>query len=130
MSFWDRVRSNKLFSLTSLLVTLAVGIIIGTLVSTGVRAAKDQVSAKDATPLVIPPVTKAPPNQYVEVARRMEPTVVNISTEYTPKLGKSGRRGAPQGDDEEEDDANDLFKRFFRNGPGSENLPPRAFRRS
>jgi len=113
------------------MVTLAIGIIIGTLVSTGVRAAKDQVGAKDATPLVIPPATKAPSNQFVELARKMEPTVVNISTEYTPKMGKGGRKGSPQSDDEEDDDAQDLFRRFFRNGPGGgEGLSPRAFKRS
>ena len=73
--------------------------------STGVRAAKDQVGAKDATPLVIPPATKAPSNQFVELARKMEPTVVNISTEYTPKMGKGGRKGSPQSDDDEDDEA-------------------------
>ncbi|MBC7924754.1 MAG: Do family serine endopeptidase [Bryobacteraceae bacterium] len=133
MSVLDKLRSQKLLSLSLLLCTLAIGIVIGTLVNTGVRAAKDQVAAKDATPLVIPPVTKAPPNQFVELARRMEPTVVNISTEYAPATAKGGsRRGAPQDEDpgEEEDNAQDLFRRFFRNGPGGENAPPRAFRRS
>ena len=131
MSVFERVRGHKLSSLTLLMVTLAIGIIIGTLVSTGVRAAKDQVGAKDATPLVIPPATKAPSNQFVELARKMEPTVVNISTEYTPKMGKGGRKGAPQGDEDEDEDAQDLFRRFFRNGPGGgEGLSPRAFKRS
>jgi serine protease Do len=133
MSMWDKLRNQKVLSTTLLLVTLAIGIVIGTLVSTGVRAAKDQASAKDATPLVIPPATKAPPNEFVELARRMEPTVVNISTEYTPRnvSGKGGRRSAPKEDDEEEDqDSMDLFRRFFRNGPGSEGVSPRAFRRS
>src|SRR3954453_12213127 len=114
MSVFERVRGHKLSSLTLLMVTLAIGIIIGTLVSTGVRAAKDQIGAKDATPLVIPPATKAPANQFVELARRMEPTVVNISTEYTPKMTKGGsRKGSPQGEEDEEDDAQDLFRRFF-----------------
>src|SRR3954454_20746926 len=132
MSVFERVRGHKLSSLTLLMVTLAIGIIIGTLVSTGVRAAKDQAGAKDATPLVIPPATKAPSNQFVELARKMEPTVVNISTEYTPKMNKGGRKGSPQSDDEEDDDAQDLFRRFFRNGPGGggEGLSPRAFKRS
>jgi len=131
MSVFERVRGHKLSSLTLLMVTLAIGIIIGTLVSTGVRAAKDQAGAKDATPLVIPPATKAPSNQFVELARKMEPTVVNISTEYTPKMSKGGRKGAPQSEDDEDDDAQDLFRRFFRNGPGGgEGLPPRAFKRS
>jgi len=133
MSVFQKLRGQKVLSLTLLLVTLTVGIVIGTLVSTGVRAAKDQGAAKDATPLVIPAAIKAPGNQFVELARQMEPTVVNISTEYTPKMTKGGRKGAPQGGDDEEggdEDATDLFRRFFRNGPGSEGMSPRAFKRS
>jgi len=131
MRFFDKVRQQKLLSLSLLLFTLSIGIIIGTLVSTGVKAAKDQVAAKDATPLVLPPVSKMQSNQFVELAKRLEPSVVNISTEYTPKAARGNRRGNPQGSEEDEDqDGMELFRRFFRNGPGTENLPPRAFRRS
>jgi serine protease Do len=132
MGIFDKVRKQKLLSVSLLLFTLSIGIVIGTLVSTGVRAAKDQSIASDATPLVTPPISKMPSNQFVELAKRMEPTVVNISTEYTPRVSPhpGSRRGAPQGDEEEDDDSSDLLRRFFRNGPGAENLPPRAFRRS
>src|SRR4051794_31337568 len=117
MSVFERLRGQKVLSLTLLLVTLSIGIVIGTLVSTGVRAAKDQGGAKDATPLVIPAATKAPANQFVELARKMEPTVVNISTEYTPKMTRGGKKGAPpSGDEDEDEDSTDLFRRFFRNG--------------
>lgn len=130
MSLLHKLRSQKLLSLSLLLVTLALGIVIGTLISTGVRAAKDQAGAKDATPLVIPPTSKMPSNQFVDLAKRMEPTVVNISTEYTPKTNRSSRRNAPQ-DDDGEDESSDLLRRFFGNRqPGGENAPPRAFRRS
>jgi len=131
MRFFDKVRQQKLLSLSLLLFTLSIGILIGTLVNTGVKAAKDQVAAKDATPLVIPPIAKVQSNQFVELAKRLEPSVVNISTEYTPKTTRGARRGGPQGNDEEEDqDGMELFRRFFRNGPGTENMPPRAFKRS
>ncbi len=134
MKMLDKLRNQKVLSTSLLLITLAIGIVIGTLVSTGVRAAKDQVAAKDATPLVIPPATKAPANQFVELAKRMEPTVVNISTEYTPRNVSTRRKGAPKDEEEEEEegdqDSMDLFRRFFRNGPGAEGTPPRAFRRS
>src|SRR5438270_8795437 len=103
MRFFDKVRQQKLLSLSLLLFTLSIGIIIGTLVSTGVKAAKDQVAAKDATPLVTPPVSKVQSNQFVELAKRLEPSVVNISTEYTPKAARGTRRGGPQGGEEEED---------------------------
>lgn len=132
MGFFDKVRQQKLLSLCLLLFTLSIGIVIGTLINTGVRAAKDQVAAPDASPLVIPPAGNMPPNQFVELAKKMEPTVVNISTEFTPKAATRGGRRAPQSEDDEEDDESmDLFRRFFRQGPGGNDaVPPRAFRRS
>ncbi|HYO80823.1 MAG TPA: Do family serine endopeptidase [Bryobacteraceae bacterium] len=134
MSLLDKVRRQKLLSLTLLLVTLSVGIVIGTLISTGVSAAKDQPVAPDATPLMVPPVGKMPPNQFVELAKRMEGSVVNISTEYSQRPPRGNRRGAPQEEQEgDEEEGLDLFRRFFRQGPGAEGGPertPRGFRRS
>lgn len=133
MGFFDKLRQQKLLSISLLLFTLTIGILIGTLVTTGVRAAKAQIAAPDATPLTLPPVVKAPNNQFVELAKRMELSVVNISTEYTPKGTPSAarRRGQSQDDDEEEE-GSDLFRRFFgnRGGSGAEGtVPPRALRR-
>ena len=54
MSLFDKVRSQKLLSFTLILFTLSLGIVIGTLITTGVKAAKDNVAAPGATPLVIP----------------------------------------------------------------------------
>jgi serine protease Do len=131
MSLWNKVRQQKLLSLSLLLFTLVIGIVIGTLISTGVKAAKDQQAAPDATPLVTPPVGKLPPNEFVALAKRMEGTVVNISTEYTPRP-RSSRRGQPEEGEEEDEESMDLFRRFFRQGPGGGDtpVPPRAFRRS
>ena len=42
MSFFDKVRRQKLLSFTLILFTLAIGVVIGTLVNTGVKAAKDE----------------------------------------------------------------------------------------
>ena len=44
MSFFDKLRSQKLLSFTLILFTLAIGIVIGTLISTGVKAAKDNTA--------------------------------------------------------------------------------------
>src|SRR5687768_7393120 len=133
MGLFHKVRSQKLLSFSLLLFTLSIGIVIGTLITTGVNAAKDQVAAPDATPLVTPPVANLPTNPFVELAKKMEPTVVNISTEYAPR--PTGRRQTPTPQDpnaeEEDEDGMDLFRRFFRQGPGgSDSVPPRAFRRS
>jgi serine protease Do len=103
------------------LATLVVGIVIGTLISTGVRAEKGQV-APDATPLTIPsPVQLS--NDFSALAKKLEPAVVYVSTVYEGKEAKTRsnpqRRRPQQEEDEEGDDQMDLFRRFFRQGPGS-----------
>src|ERR1039458_10106424 len=84
MSFYDKVRRQKFLSFTLILFTLSVGIVIGTLVQTGAKAAKEQTAAPDATPLVIPSPVQTD-NEFTRVAKLLEPSVVNISTEYIPK---------------------------------------------
>jgi serine protease Do len=130
MGFLDKIRHQKLLTISLLLFTLSIGILIGTLVTTGVNAAKAQVAAPDATPITIPAAVKAPNNQFVELAKRMEGSVVNISTEYTPKVGSARRRGQPAPEDEEEEEGMDLFRRFFGNRAPDGSVPPRAFKRS
>lgn len=129
---FDKVKQQKLLSLTLLIFTLSVGIVIGTLANTGVFAAKAQNTAPDATPLVIPPA-KPTTNQIAELAKRLEPSVVHISTDYMPKAASTrdrGRQIAPPDSEDEEDDAMDLFRRFFPNGGGNgQGINPRAFRR-
>jgi serine protease Do len=120
------IRQQKLLSISLLLFTLSIGIVIGTLINTGVNAAKSQIAAPDATPLVTPPVATMPNNQFVELAKKLEPAVVNIGTEYTPR---SRRRTVPPSEQEEEDEEGlDLFRRFFRNNP-QDGVPPRPYRR-
>ncbi len=130
MGFLDKIRQQKLLTISLLLFTLSIGILIGTLVTTGVNAAKAQVSAPDATPITIPVAVKAPNNQFVQLAKRMEGSVVNISTEYTPKASSTRRRGQPAPDEEDDDEGMDLFRRFFGNRAPEGGLPPRAFKRS
>ena len=55
MSIFDRLKTQKLLSFTMILFTLSLGVVIGTLVSSGVKAARSENSAApDATPLTIP----------------------------------------------------------------------------
>jgi len=84
MSFYDKVRRQKFLSFTLILFTLSVGIVIGTLVQTGAKAAKEQTAAPDATPLTVPNPVQTE-NEFTKVAKMLEPSVVNISTEYIPK---------------------------------------------
>src|SRR3954463_1928266 len=107
-----KLRTQKLLSFTLVVFTLAIGIVIGTLinVNTGVKAAKDANSAAPgATPLVIPnPVELS--NTFSQIAKQVEPSVVNISTTYNPKpggraaTGRNNRRPMPPQDDD--DDSN------------------------
>src|ERR1700675_3490077 len=86
MRLLDRLRTEKLLSFTLILFTLSVGIVIGTLVNSGVKTAKatSSAAAPDATPLVIPnPVQLS--TAFSQIAKQLEPSVVNISTTYEPK---------------------------------------------
>src|SRR5579872_4312185 len=84
MSFFDKLRTQKFLSFTLILFTLSIGIVIGTLITSGVKAAKENTVAPGATPLTIPdPVQLS--TTFSQIAKQLEPSVVNISTEYRPK---------------------------------------------
>ncbi len=127
MRWFKIMRQQKLLSLSLLLVTLSIGIVIGTLINTGVRAARGQNIAADASPLVVPnPVQLG--NEFTKLAKKLEPSVVYITADFTQKVAvesphKRGEQPAPDSGDE----GMDLFKRFFRNGPTGD-LPQRPFR--
>src|SRR4051812_12445975 len=119
MKFLNTIRTRKLLFSTLILFTLSIGILIGTLVNTGVKAAKDQV-APGATPLVIPnPVQLS--TAFSQLAKQLEPSVVNISVTYEPKASTSTpkrgmrRRQTPNEDEEGSGDESmqDFFNRFF-----------------
>src|SRR5580700_12222888 len=123
MNLLNTIRTRKLLSSTLILFTLSIGIMIGTLINTGVKAAKDQ-AAPGATPLVIPnPVQLS--TAFTQLAKQLEPSVVNISTTYEPKAVTSARprsksrRAVPNPNEDEEGNGNgddsmqDFFKKFF-----------------
>ena len=131
MNLFDKARSQKLLSFTLILFTLSLGVVIGTLITTGAKAAKDNSAAPGATPLVIPsPVQMS--NQFTVIAKQAEPSVVNISTDYLPKQRSTARntpnRRRPSPDDEEGNTPDDFFFRFFGNPFG--NMPENQQRSS
>jgi serine protease Do len=129
MRWFKVMRQQKLLSLSLLLVTLAVGIVIGTLVNTGVHAGRGQAGSPDATPLVVPNAVQLG-NEFTKLAKKLEPSVVYITADYTPKVSENphGQGDEEQGDGKG-DDGLDLFKKFFRNGPSSGgDLPQKAFK--
>jgi serine protease Do len=136
MKLFDKIRQQKLLSATMMLFTLSVGILIGTLINTQVSAQRGPVAAPDATPLKTPAITPIG-NEFSALAKKLEPSVVNITVEVAPK-GQSGpttrvRPGRPPQDDDDSGDANDLFRRFFgQGGPNSqlELQPPQRHEQS
>ncbi len=120
MLFFRKLSRPKiLLSLTLSLCTLCIGIIIGTVLNTGVKAQRPvSAIAPDASPLSIPkavPIT----NEFTKLAKRLEPSVVYIESDYLPKPGKAGARKNQDEDENggEGDDGNasppDVFKHFF-----------------
>lgn len=119
-----KLKQQKIFSTSLLVFTLSICVLIGTLVSTSV-AAKESQAAPDATPLVIPAAAKVS-NEFTELAKRVEPSVVYIRTDYTPKATAAASprrmpRNAPAPDAEEGDeDQMDMLRRFFGQGGGGQ----------
>ncbi|MGH9657525.1 MAG: trypsin-like peptidase domain-containing protein, partial [Bryobacteraceae bacterium] len=109
------MRKQKILSSVLILFTLSIGILIGTLVQTGVNAAKDQ-AAPGATPLVIPSPVQMQ-NSFAQLAKQLEPSVVHISTVYEARVSSSSlprnRQQRRPPSEEEEGEMNDFFNRFF-----------------
>ncbi len=129
MKLYEKMRQQKLLSTTLLLITLSLGIVIGTVINTGVHAARGQNVAPDATPLVIPRASETG-GEFTKLAKMLGPSVVNITADFTPKVEPGrGRRKQEQDQDEDgNDDGADLFRHFFNTGP-QEATPPQALRR-
>jgi serine protease Do len=136
MKVLEKMRQQKLLSMSLLTFTLGIGILIGTLMNTRVHAARGQVAAPDATPLTIPNVAQLG-NEFTKLAKKLEPSVVYITADFTPKVTANPHKrnnSQPQQEEEEQggggsgDEGPDLFHRFFHNNPGEGGAAPRAFR--
>jgi serine protease Do len=122
-AFWARIRAHRLASTLMILATLAMGILIGTVVSFGVKGQESKKST-DATPLTVPTPQQLS-NQFSQIAKQLEPSVVNINTESMVKTNPHARRRGqtPQGGDDDQNPFEDFFDRFFggqggQGGPG------------
>jgi serine protease Do len=112
---WLRLKANRAAYTLTILATLTVGILIGTVISKGVKGQESKKSADSPTPLTVPSPTQLS-NQFSQIAKQLEPTVVNINTEATIK-NPHRRRGLPpdQGGGEDQNPFDDFFDRFFGN---------------
>lgn len=116
MAFPRKLKRPNWLSIALLVCTLLIGILIGTVMNRGVKAQKPiRAIAPDATPLTIPPVQPIA-NDFTKLAKRLEPSVVYIESDYLPKPGKhtqpdDGSDGADEGP--QSSDPSDVFKHFF-----------------
>ena len=123
-AFWVRLKANRWAYTLTILATLAVGILIGTVVSYGVKGKEGQKSS-DAAPLTIPAPQQLS-TAFSQISKQLEPSVVNINTESTIKNPhRRGRSVRPdpdeqdQGNGDEDAPFQDFFDKFF-GGQGGE----------
>ena len=123
----ERIRSRRLAMTFTLLATLSVGILAGSVLTRNVSGKEQStVNSSDARPLIVPsPVALS--NGFSQIVKQVGPAVVNINTEELPKPAANNkrRRGGqrlPQpnnpngGDDDSQQtpgDMQDFFNRFF-----------------
>jgi serine protease Do len=116
---WVRLKTHRWVYSFSIVATLALGILIGTVVSSGVKG-KEQKSS-DATPLSVPSPQQLS-NTFSQIAKQLGPCVVNINTESTVKTPHR-RRGEQNPDDDDNGGGgggmDDFFNHFF-GGPGGQ----------
>lgn len=114
----SRLRSNPLASTFTLLATLTVGVLAGSVLTKDVGAKEQQkVDSSDARPLVIPD-PKTLSNGFSTIVKQVGPAVVNINTETIAKkaVAPKTRRGHgadPNGEAPNQGDMQDFFNKFF-----------------
>jgi serine protease Do len=117
----DRLRSHRLTTTFTLLATLSLGILAGSLLTRNVSGKEQAVDSSDARPLVIPSPTTLS-NGFSQIVKQDGPAVVNINTTSLPKQSttkaprRRGQPQPPQGDDDDQPsqgDMQDFFNRFF-----------------
>ena len=129
-ALWVRLKANRWAYTFTILATLSVGILIGTIVSYGVKGKEGQKS--DATPLTVPAPQQLS-NAFSQISKQLEPSVVNINTESTiknPHKRRNPRVDPDQGDQGGGDDSpfQDFFDKFFggQGGPDAGNIRQRS----
>jgi serine protease Do len=115
-----RLKTRRWPYSASIVATLALGILIGSIVSFGVKGKEGQ-KGSDAAPLTVPS-PKQLSNEFSQIAKQLGPSVVNINTESTIKNPHGRRRGGQTPDDPDNGGGggggmDDFFNRFF-GGPG------------
>ena len=116
----DWTRRRKFVAAGLIAATLAVGIMIGTLVSGRVSAMKSfSFAGTNAAPLTLPdPIPSS--NSFASIVNRVEPAVVNIATTQVIDRKSRRHRSSPMDPD---DPSEDFFFHFFDGRPGGQTQP-------
>src|SRR5260370_2772358 len=125
-AIWVRLKTHRWAYSFSIVTTLALGILIGTVVSYGVKGKEGQKSS-DATPLSVPAPQQLS-NAFSQIAKQLGPSVVNINTESTIKNARGRRRGGQNPDDQDNGGGGRGMDHFFNpffGGPGVQGNPVR-----
>ncbi len=124
-AFWVRLKANRWAYTFTILATLTVGILIGTVISYGVKG-KEGPKSSDATPLTVPAPQQLS-NTFSQISKQLEPSVVNINTESTIKNPHRRGRVRPNPDQDDQGDQGgedtpfqDFFDKFFGGQGGAD----------
>jgi serine protease Do len=116
-----KLRSRGFLSTFFVLLTLTVGILIGTVITRKGAWGKENPSSDAAMLQMSAPQQLS--NVFSKVAKDIEPAVVNINTESTLRPSRRGR----QAPGDEDDSMQDFFDRFF-GGQAPRGLNPENMR--
>jgi len=116
----NRFKARQVVSTSVMLITLTLGILIGTVLSrSGVRGNSDNAAGAALGPVQSPQQLSS---SFAQVTKKLAPAVVNISSETNAKKARRPRRGAQngQGGQGGDDPFRDFFDRFFGGGGGGD----------
>ena len=109
-AFWAGLKANHWLYTVSILATLTLGILIGSVVSYGVKGKEGQ-KGSDAAPLTVPAPQQLS-TVFSQISKQLEPAVVNINTESTIK-NPHRRRSKPGDEDGDGGGGGSPFDDFF-----------------
>ncbi len=123
----ERFKTRGMASTLLVVATLALGILIGTVITHGVKGKENKGLGSDAAALQVPAPQQLS-SAFAQIAKQLEPSVVNINTESTVKPNphtRGRRRATPPGGGQggQEDPFQDFFDRFF-GGQGGDDMGP------
>src|SRR5947209_13426862 len=109
------IKAQRVVSTLAILLTLTLGILIGTVLSrSGVKGNSTPTADATLLPMQSPQQLS---NTFRQIAKQLEPAVVNINSESTPKTPRRRLRrpdrSNPNNPNNPDDEGQDQFQDFF-----------------